>query len=192
MPSSAETILHNYYALVTCTYLKWIHKTSVTCIQETVIFQLLFIVSLLDQTCHFTCICITYSLYLFALVNIEISKTGACILVKKTVWNLSYVAYISGMPKLNIKSFIVILLWFMILQVRNLISCKSQVLLTFPCSLCQPVEGSTTDAPATDHDVGVGPPLPVRHALKYLCFVRSIFLGQYLGLHVGTVACYDK
>lgn len=101
-------------------------------------------------------------------------------------------AYISGMPKLNIKSFIVILLWFMILQVRNLISCKSQVLLTFPCSLCQPVEGSTTDAPATDHDVGVGPPLPVRHALKYLCFVRSIFLGQYLGLHVGTVACYDK
>lgn len=66
------------------------------------------------------------------------------------------------------------------------------MLLTFHCSLCQPVEGSTTDAPATDHDVGVGPPLPVRHALKYLCFVRSIFLGQYLGLHVGTVACYDK
>lgn len=132
MPSSAETILHNCYALVTCTYLKWIHKTSVTCIQETVIFQLLFIVSLLDQTCHFTFICITYSLYLFALVNIEISKTGVCILVKKTVWNLSYVAYISGMPKLNIKSFIVMLMWFMILQVRNLISCKSQCYLPFP------------------------------------------------------------
>lgn len=78
MPSSAETILHNCYALVTCTYLKWIHKTSVTCIQETVIFQLLFIVSLLDQTCHFTCICITYRLYLFALVNIEI-RIGRCL-----------------------------------------------------------------------------------------------------------------